>query len=61
MTNKTRKRIRVTFRVLAVAGFIYAFGTVGALEWGDISLGRGAVQITAGLVALFVGAGLGGL
>ena len=59
MTNKTRKRIRGAFKLLAAVGLLYAIGTPMALEWGDISNGRAIVQALGGMLTFFLGLCMG--
>ncbi len=61
MSRKTLRRIRNCFRLLCLLGFLLIYGTAGASDWGDISLGRALVQNIIGLAAFASGAWFGGL
>lgn len=61
MSRKTLRRIRSLFRLLCLLGLLLIYGTAGASDWGDISLGRALVQSIIGLAAFAAGAWFGGM
>ncbi len=61
VSRKTLRRIRSLFRLLCLLGLLLIYGTAGASDWGDISLGRALVQSVIGLAAFAVGAWFGGM
>lgn len=48
------------FRILAVLSFLAVFGSVGALELGNIGLGAGTIQAFSFLTACIIFSWLGG-
>lgn len=61
MSRKKHRWIRSFFRLLCLLGFLLIYGTAGASDWGDISVGRALAQSIIGLAAFACGAWFGGL